>query len=241
MKRHYVERMKTTDTQAYFLEHKFKEVFLFRTWTKSVFYSFIFLCHFTLSAQIKGIIQDTKGEPLPFSSVYQEGTTKGTVANETGLYEFPQPEIGKIKLFFQYVGYQKKMVEVDYKGRPLEINVVLEEDPALIEEIVISSNREDPAYAIIRKAIAQRDKYNPWLRKFEADLYIKGMLKMVDAPTTFMGQELGDLEGILDTTRSGIIYLSESQSKYYFMAPDKQKEVMLFSQTSGSDGFFSIN
>lgn len=194
-----------------------------------------------LPAQITGSIRDVQGNALPFASVYQENTTRGSVANEQGIYEFTPTEEGKITLVFQYVGYQKKSIQIQYTGEKKQVNVVLNEDPTLVDEIVIAANREDPAYAIIRKAIAVRDQYNPWLKKFEADLYIKGVVKLVDAPKKFMGQEIKDLDGILDSTRHGILYLRESQSKYYFMEPDKQKEIMLSTKSSGSESLYSLN
>ena len=212
---------------------------MFRKVFSLIAYSFFYFGN--LPAQITGSIQDNHGNPLPFASVYQENTTKGTVANENGIYEFTPADQGNITLVFQYVGYQKKSIQIHYKGSKTEVYVVLIEDPALVEEIVIKANREDPAYAIIRNAIAVRNQYNPWLQKFEADLYIKGVVKLEDAPEKFMGQEIKDLDGILDSTRNGILYLRESQSKYYFLAPDNQKEVMLSTKSSGSESIYGLN
>ena len=46
---------------------------------------------------------------------------------------------------------------------------------------------------------------------------------------------------ILDSTRSGIIYLSETVSKITFQKPDKIKEVIVASKVSGKDNGFSFN
>ena len=40
--------------------------------------------------------------------------------------------------------------------------------------------------------------------------------KAKDIPKKFMGVEIGDIEGSLDSTRSGVIYLSETVSKIKF-------------------------
>ncbi len=51
-----------------------------------------------------------------------------------------------------------------------------------------------------------------------------------------IGKQLG-----LDSNRRGIIYLSESESKYSFMLPDKVHEEMISSKVSGNNRAFSFN
>src|SRR5690606_31521434 len=48
-------------------------------------------------------------------------------------------------------------------------------------------------------------------------------------------------DDILDSTRSGILYLSETVSKLTFQKPDKMKEVIVASKVSGNDNGFSFN
>ncbi|WAC02086.1 DUF5686 family protein [Lacinutrix neustonica] len=56
-----------------------------------------------------------------------------------------------------------------------------------------------------------------------------------------LGQEVGDLGGGLDSTRSGIIYLSETISKLEHQAPNRLKEKIIASKVSGNDNGFSFN
>ncbi len=70
----------------------------------------------------------------------------------------------------------------------------------------------------------------------------KGFYKLVDAPTKILGQDVGNMGGMLDTNRTGVIYLSESVSKVYFQTPPtRKKEVMISSKVSGSENGYSIN
>ncbi|MGB0789362.1 MAG: DUF5686 family protein, partial [Marinirhabdus sp.] len=62
-----------------------------------------------------------------------------------------------------------------------------------------------------------------------------------DLPETIMGQEIGDLDGQLDSTRTGIVYLSETISKIAFRKPDNFNETILASKVSGNDNGFSFN
>src|SRR5690606_31943307 len=52
---------------------------------------------------------------------------------------------------------------------------------------------------------------------------------------------IGDLEGSLDSTRSGVIYLSETVSKIKFERPDNLKEEIIASKVAGDDKGFSYN
>lgn len=60
-------------------------------------------------------------------------------------------------------------------------------------------------------------------------------------PEKILGQEIGDLGGGLDSTRSGIIYLSETISEISYRAPDDFKEKIVASKVSGNDNGFSLN
>jgi hypothetical protein len=206
------------------------------------FFTLLFLLALAhaLPAQIKGNVTDSAGEPLPFASVYVLGTTQGTTTNMKGEY-FLELEDGTYQLVFQYIGYRQKIENVTVAGKPIRLNVALAQEAIQLLEVEVKANAEDPAYAIIRKAIAKRKFYKEQVKSYSCDVYIKGNVKVLDAPTKILGQDVGDLDGSLDTNRQGIVYLSESVSKLYFRQPDKFKEVMTSSKVSGNDNGFSFN
>jgi len=194
-----------------------------------------------LSAQINGSITTGIGDTLSYASVYVEGTVRGTIANENGEYNLDL-EPGDYNIVYQYIGYEKKVESITLGEDPLEINVILNESAYQMNDIVIAADAEDPAYAIMRKAIQNRDVNKDKIQSYTANVYVKGNVKMLDAPEKFLGQEIGDLDGILDdSTRQGILYLSESQSKITFERPDKIKEEMYSSIVSGSDNGINAN
>ena len=198
------------------------------------------LCN-VLQAQLKGTITNTEGEPLPYATVYIQGTSSGTVSNAEGQYELELNELGSYTITFQYVGYQKFSYTFTYDGKPVQYSVQLKHDTSLVREIVISANREDPAYEIIRKAIQKRTYYKQQVASYEADLYVKGVIKMQDAPKEILGEKIGNLGGLIDTTGKGILYLSESKSAFYFLAPNQTKEVMEYSVKSADNSLFTAN
>ncbi len=191
------------------------------------------------NAQLTGKITNAKGEILPFANVYLEGTTRGTTANTEGSYFFDLPN-GAYHVVYQSIGYTKKIESITVSGKTTH-NVSLDEATVALSEVVIKANAEDPAYPIMRKAIENRSYFLKQVKAYSCDVYIKGLQRIADAPKKFMGQDLGDLDGNLDTTtRNGIIYLAETVSKLHVSGNDK-KEELITSKLSGNDNGFAFN
>ena len=189
-------------------------------------------------SQITGKVTDTKDNPLPFVNVYLENTYKGTTTNETGNYELNISQKKSYVIVFQYLGFKtvKKNVTVDQF--PFTVNATLEEENLSLDEVVINSE-ENPANKIMRATIARRKENLDKIESYSADYYSRGLMKIKDAPEKVFGQEL-DIEG-LDSTRSGILYLSETISKVQFLNPDRLKEKITASKISGDSNGFSFN
>lgn len=195
----------------------------------------------SLFAQLSGIITSNTGDTLSYASVYLEGTAKGTIANENGIYNLDL-KAGNYKVVYQYIGYEKEVIDIEMGSKPLTIDVALKESAYQMKDIVIAADAEDPAYAIMRKAIKNRDRNKNLIQSYTANVYVKGNVKMLEAPESIFGQDIGNLDGILDdSTRQGILYLSESQSKITFERPNKIKEEMYSSIVSGSDNGINAN
>ncbi len=203
---------------------------------------FLFFVLFTTNSfsQITGKVTDEAGIPLPYASVFLQGTTNGTSTNNEGDYYLEVPE-GIHKLTFQYIGYETKSMEITVKNRPLTVDISLKKAAFTLATIEVNANAEDPAYPIIRKTIKKREYYDKLIDKYSCKVYIKGFLKIMDAPEKLLGQEIGDMGGSLDSNRQGIIYLSESQSTLYSLQPNHKKEVMTSSIVSGTDNGMSFN
>lgn len=204
----------------------------------------ILLTSFTSFAQtvtVSGAITDRGGSPVPFASVYIRNTTKGTSANSEGQYQL-QLTPGNYEIMFKAIGYKLQSRQVALQGNQ-SINVVLVAESYQLHDVVIRADAEDPAYAIIRKAIKKRPVYLKQVNAYSCEVYIKGLQKLLAAPKKFMGRDFEKVarENGLDTNRTGIIYLSESESKYTFEQPDKVHEEMISSKVSGRNQAFSFN
>jgi len=199
----------------------------------------LIFCSLNAKGQLSGTVYDDGGEPLPYVTVYVDGTSKGTVSNGEGQYVL-DIESGDYLINYKFIGYKEQKIQIKIDGKVVK-DVVLKEESINLEEIVVSADAEDPAYAVIRKAIKARKKHKSNVEKYEVDLYVKGVVKMLKAPEKILGQEIGDMEGMLDSTRQGIVYLAESQSKIHFHQPDLIKEEMYSSIVAEDDGSFNFN
>lgn len=194
---------------------------------------------FSQTVTVSGAITDEKGSTVPFASVYIRNTTKGTSANSEGKYTL-QIAPGAYEILFKAIGYKQESRKIDAKANTV-VDVVMHAEAYQLRAVNIGG--EDPAYAIIRKAIKKRPYYLKQVNAYSCDVYIKGLQKLLASPKKFMGVDMQKMarENGLDSNRTGIVYLSESESKYTFQQPDKVHEVMISSKVSGRNRAFSFN
>lgn len=200
----------------------------------------LFFCSLSLSAQLKGTITDLDNQPIPFVNIYIENSYAGTTSNKQGRYELAVPNPGKYSVVFQFLGYKTQTKTIEIKASPYILDIILLEENISLNEVVISS-KVNPADRIIRAAIAVRKAQLEKINSYSADFYSKGIIRLKDVPKKFLGQEVGDLDGVLDSTRSGILYLSETVSKINYEKPDKLSEKIIASKVSGDSNGFSFN
>ncbi|EDP69858.1 hypothetical protein FBALC1_10012 [Flavobacteriales bacterium ALC-1] len=206
--------------------------------TKNLLNLFFILFSTIVAAQVVGKVTNTKDEPLPFVNILIDNTYKGTTSNDDGYYELNITKPSTYTIVYTYLGYKTVKKKVEINKFPYTIDITLEDESVSLTEVVVNSE-ENPANAIIRQTIAKRKENLDKINSFKADFYSRGLIRIKDAPEKFMGQEI-EIDG-LDSTRTGIIYLSETISKLQFLNPDKLKEKITASKVSGDSNGFSFN
>jgi hypothetical protein len=191
-------------------------------------------------SQIKGTITDNKGNPVAFANIYVKDTYISTTSNEMGKYELNLKTPGTYVVLFQYLGYKTDKKVVTVSNIAQLVDVILIEEDIQLNEVVINKN-VNPAIEIIKNAIASRKENAKPTEKYNADFYSRGIFRVKNLPKTIMGQKLDFFDEVIDSTRSGILYLSETVSKVTFQKPDKLKEIIIASKVSGNDNGFSFN
>ena len=198
-------------------------------------FRFLFIIIFfplaSLAAKLNGRITETNTEGLPFATLYIEGTTNGTTTNSQGYYSLDLSP-GNYTVVFQYVGYKTVREKISIDDADLVLNIVMETEVFELDEIVVIAG-ENPADRIIREAIRMRKFYLEQVDSYSCDVYIKGLQTLDKRPDKILGVTI--------TIDTGIVYLSESVSKFSFQRPDKIKETMISSKVSGYNSAFSFN
>jgi hypothetical protein len=200
--------------------------------------SFLLLLAFLLSfsgqaALLKGRVTDDQGEALPFATLYIRNTSTGTASNEQGYYQLALAP-GTYEVVFQYVGYKARVEQVTIGATDVERNVQLSMEVYQMREVEVKASEKDPAYAIVKAAIARRKYHLHEALAYTCRVYTKGMTRLLEVPNRVLGVKINDL-------KPGIAYLSESVSELRFRQPNRLHERMISSKVSGDTKGFSFN
>ncbi|MDR1879327.1 MAG: DUF5686 and carboxypeptidase regulatory-like domain-containing protein [Tannerellaceae bacterium] len=186
---------------------------------------------FDLSAQlVKGKIVDKGGAPVPNATVYIHETAQGIMADDLGVFQASLKE-GSYTCEFSSLGYERKRLTVVVDKPSVAVTVELEQKVYKLREVIVSKKREDPAYAIMRKAISMAPFYLHQVKRYESEIYMKGSGKIEKIPALLRiaaGEESKkEMKEIV-----GKLFVVESQSEITFTAPNIYKEnIVAFSTT----------
>ncbi len=106
---------------------------------------------------INGYIKDAgNGEGLIGVSVYVKETATGAITNSYGFYAITIPP-GNYNLVISYVGYAKQTKIVDLTDRNVRLDLELSQEGKQLDEVVVSTNREDDNVKNIAMSVNQID------------------------------------------------------------------------------------
>lgn len=199
-----------------------------------------FLIQVIAYAQLNGTIKDEAGKPIASATILVAGTYLGTAANDKGAFSFSSFPNGQQVLLIKSLGYKTQRISVTADHRASAIAVVLQKEIQAMEEVVINSGT-NPANRIIKQAIKNKKINAAKNDKYFVDFYSRGLMRVKNLPSKIGFAKIPDEFGLLDSTRSGIVYLSETVSKIAFQKPDNLHEEIIASKVSGDDRGFSFN
>ncbi len=187
---------------------------------------------------ITGTIYDENKEIVPFVNITIKGTQKGTASNFNGQFSLVVRNDEPQELVFSSVGFKTKTLNLkNYQQETIDITLKTED--VLLNKVLVKANAKDPAYGIIKNAIAKRKFHLKQVSSYEADIYLKSTVRFDKLPEKkpfFIKKE-----DMPDSTDLGLVYLSESSSKVFYKAPNKIKEEMKASVVAGYNEGYSFN
>lgn len=193
---------------------------------------------------IKGKVTDaTTGDPIPFANIAIKSQLTGTTTNFDGVYQltFSPPADS---LLVTYVGYTTKSKAIVPNQHEQIIDIQLTPGAMQLREVKILAG-ENPAYAIIRKVVANRKHNNPdELSAYEYQSYNKIEIDIDNLSDKFRNRKpvkkmthiVERFDAVKGENGETIIpiFISESVSDvFYRQNPKKKKEVINKTKVSG--------
>jgi hypothetical protein len=176
---------------------------------------------------IRGLVKGDDGKELPFATIYVKQLGSGTTTNANGQYEIFCPA-GEYDLVFQFLGFETQEKKVTVQGN-VDLNITLKSQAIILRSTTVSATNEDPAYTIMRKAIAKASYHTQQLDSYTAQVYIKGTGKLVDYP--WLAKKAIEKEGI----KKNQAFVSESVTEIKYTRPNKFEERVISIRTDGVD------
>jgi len=108
--------------------------------------------------KVSGHVYDEDNNPISFANVVFKGSSVGVITNEDGKFYIEDDETWET-LVISFVSFQTEEIQLDKKVN-YDLNVVLKEEVASLDEVVIVSGKQskknNPAIDILRKIWAKR-------------------------------------------------------------------------------------
>jgi hypothetical protein len=194
------------------------------------------------------LIDSLTHQPIAFANLTLADGRTGTMTEIEGNYTLKIPSGYTGDVYLSHISYRRLVVSLSY----LQSHPVLTMQPAateLKELTITASELENPAFGIIRKAVARKKENDPLsLKSYQyisynkflittseptkrADSIVKALRARPDTMKLKKGQKnLLSFDSLINTTH---FFLSESVTEKQVINPNKEKEKLLALQVSG--------
>lgn len=205
----------------------------------------------TQAQSISGRVLDEYNNPVPFANIFVRETESGTSANSQGEY-FLNIDPGIYHVAISSVGFESIQAEV-IVDKPVVKDFVLRSSSVELNQIEIKVRRRDPAYEIIQKTIANRERNLSLINSYRTNVYVKAN-EVVDRKKKKKEEEQEDDDDLKrkgepvdpfeaarkkEEARLQGINLLEMQMTLNFQSPDSYKEERTAYKAYGTkDGLF---
>ena len=135
----------------------------------------------SFAQSFKGTVTDTDGKPVPYAALYLREMKSGLTTDEHGRFQ-TKLSAGQYTCEVSSLGFISQTFTFQMLNRDYEKDIVLAERTYSLPEVNITKGNEDPAYAVMRKAIARAPYYRTQIKSYTAGTYLKGTGKGTAIP-----------------------------------------------------------
>ncbi|NLR94179.1 DUF5686 and carboxypeptidase-like regulatory domain-containing protein [Flammeovirga agarivorans] len=202
---------------------------------------FSFQVTFAQEFFIKGQVIDAKtNDPIPYASVFIEGTTNGSLTDINGLFTIKVKDVSANNtIVAKFTGYELCKKKIAKGGKEKKIIIKLKESATELEEVVIKSRKwENPAWAILRNVQKYKNRNDVRdLKAYQYGSYTKTDIWVGNVNENFKKKKVvkdildsyKTFEPIKDKNGKPIIPIFSSETLsdvYYIRNPDAKTEVI---------------
>ncbi len=143
---------------------------------------FTFLClgRAAGAQSLSGRITNEYDEPVPFANVYVKELGTGALSDDEGRYVFNFSVDGEYEIVYSSLGYTSRTINLVVGLEPRTYDVRLITSGVDLQEITVSASERDPAYAIIREAVARKGEYLRAISTYRTQVYVKAVEEIDD-------------------------------------------------------------
>ncbi|GAB3644210.1 DUF5686 and carboxypeptidase regulatory-like domain-containing protein [Spirosoma arcticum] len=195
----------------------------------------------TAQTGLRGTVKSAAGEVLPYAAVIIKGTASadrpnGTITNAEGRYEIALAP-GSYTVVFQFLGFQSVQKPVEVSTGFATLDATLEEQAFRLAEVQAKAGNEDPAYTIMRRAIAKSRFHQLQVSRFRARVYTKSSATVTDLPNL---AEMAFRKQLKEAERDfnfkvGVPIINENVSEVAFSQPNTYRQRVIANRNSQGD------
>lgn len=178
----------------------------------------LLLCFLGLSAVAqtwRGRVMDKTGTPIPYASLYLKELKSGFTTDDNGHFQTALKP-GLYTCEVSSLGYTGQTISLQMPAGDMEKDITLSEQVYALREVNVVKGAEDPAYAVMRKAIANAPYHRIQVKGFTAGTYLKGTGKMKSIPAIL---KLSKEVRTVSKEVLGKLFVMEEQRRVTFKAP----------------------
>ncbi len=176
------------------------------------------------------VVDAVTGEALIFANVRLANTSSGSITNKEGYFEIKTSSATQ-KLITSFIGYHTDTTEVLPNSKETVKIKLLPSSLQLTEVLILAE--ENPAYAIIRRAIKRKSERAEQLKSYQYSSYTKGSIKTED-DINARGNSVSVGIGSKDSAELKITGILENESVGFYKTPHKLKEVIVARKQSAN-------
>ncbi|MDR2232030.1 MAG: DUF5686 and carboxypeptidase regulatory-like domain-containing protein, partial [Tannerella sp.] len=187
-----------------------------------------------MAQTLKGKVTGENGEPVPHAAIYIREQMQGIAADDRGEFQTTLPQ-GEYTLEISSLGFDNQLYNVSNVNEVTTINIRMKQKSYALPEVIVTNKKEDPAYGMMRKAIAKAPYYLHQVKSSRFETYTKESVKINKMPALIGNMKIEET-GKRIRDYSNKLYVVEVQQEISYLAPNTYDvNTIAYSSTAPKD------